>query len=144
MKITLISSSLDVGGAERVMSIIANYWAARGWQITILTFDDGSQSPFYDLDKRIDRRSLGLKNRSGYGISVLRHNLHQIQLLKQAIVASHPDLVISFVNTTNIMTLLAGWSLKVPTIVSEHVYPAFHGLSKIYHLLKSGLIVGLR
>ena len=136
MKITLISSSLKVGGAERVVSIIANYWAARGWDITILTFDDGSQPPFYDLDKRIEHRCLGLKSRSGYSISALKQNLHQIKLLKRAIVATHPQVVISFVNTTNIMTLLACWGLKVPTIVSEHVYPAFSGLSKISQLLQ--------
>lgn len=136
MKITLISSSLNVGGAERVMSIIANYWAARNWPITILTFDDGSTPPFYDLDKRISIRPLGIEIRSGYKISSLRHNLRQIQLLKKAIVASAPDLTISFVNTTNIMTLLASWTLKVPTIVCEHVHPAFNGLSKIAKLLQ--------
>jgi GalNAc-alpha-(1->4)-GalNAc-alpha-(1->3)-diNAcBac-PP-undecaprenol alpha-1,4-N-acetyl-D-galactosaminyltransferase len=136
MKITLISSSLNVGGAERVMSIISNYWAAKGWQITILTFSDGSEPPFYDLNKNIDYRPLGIKNRGGYTISALRHNLRQIQILKQAIAASHPDVVISFVNVVNIMTLLACWRLKVPTIVSEHVYPAFGGLSKIAQLLQ--------
>ena len=136
MKITLISSSLKVGGAERVMSIVANSWAARGWEISILTFDDGSTPPFYDLDKRIDHRCLGLKIQAGYGISALSKNLRQIKLLKQAIIATRPKLVISFVSTVNIMTLLACWGIKVPTIVSEHVYPAFNGLSKIAQFLQ--------
>ena len=136
MKITLISSSLEVGGAERVMSIIANYWAARGWQITILSFDDGSLSPFYDLDKRIEYRSLGIDNRDAYKLANCGRTLNQIRLLKKAIIVSRPDVVISFVNTTNIMTLLACWSLKVPTIVSEHVYPALGGLSKIGQFLQ--------
>jgi GalNAc-alpha-(1->4)-GalNAc-alpha-(1->3)-diNAcBac-PP-undecaprenol alpha-1,4-N-acetyl-D-galactosaminyltransferase len=136
MKITLISSSLDVGGAERVMSIIANYWAARGWPITILTFDDGSTPPFYDFDKQIEIRPLGIELREGYKISTLKHNLRQIQLLKQAIVATHPDVAISFVNKTNIMTLLASWKLKVPTIVCEQVHPAFSGLGRIAQLLQ--------
>jgi GalNAc-alpha-(1->4)-GalNAc-alpha-(1->3)-diNAcBac-PP-undecaprenol alpha-1,4-N-acetyl-D-galactosaminyltransferase len=109
MKLTLVSSSLNVGGAERVMSILANYWAANGWQITILTFDDGAEPPFYDLDRRIDLQPLGIRSQDGFKFSVssVSYNLRRIQVLKQAIVASQPDLVISFVNTTNILTLLA-------------------------------------
>jgi GalNAc-alpha-(1->4)-GalNAc-alpha-(1->3)-diNAcBac-PP-undecaprenol alpha-1,4-N-acetyl-D-galactosaminyltransferase len=136
MKITLISSTLEVGGAERVMSIIANYWAARGWQITILSLDDGSLPPFYDLDKRIEYRALGIDNRDAYKLANFGRTLNQIRRLKKAIVASRPDVVISFVNTINILTLLATWSLKVPTIVSEHVYPALGGLSKIGQFLQ--------
>jgi GalNAc-alpha-(1->4)-GalNAc-alpha-(1->3)-diNAcBac-PP-undecaprenol alpha-1,4-N-acetyl-D-galactosaminyltransferase len=136
MKLTLISSSLKVGGAERVMSIIANYWAAKGWQITILTFDDGLAPPFYDLDKRITRRPLKMQIRDGFGLGVLSHNLRQISILKKAIVKSRPEVVISFVNTTNIMTLLACWRLNVPTIVSEHVYPALGGLGKFTQFLQ--------
>jgi GalNAc-alpha-(1->4)-GalNAc-alpha-(1->3)-diNAcBac-PP-undecaprenol alpha-1,4-N-acetyl-D-galactosaminyltransferase len=137
MKITLISSSLKVGGAERVMSIIANHWAARGWPITILTFDDGSTPPFYDLDKRIEVRPLSLEARSDYSFAAFKHNLRQIQLLKQAIVASHPAVVISFITTVNIMTLLATWTLKVPTIVCEHVHPSVSGLGRIAQLLQN-------
>jgi GalNAc-alpha-(1->4)-GalNAc-alpha-(1->3)-diNAcBac-PP-undecaprenol alpha-1,4-N-acetyl-D-galactosaminyltransferase len=136
MKITLISSSLGVGGVERVMSIVANYWAARNWQVTILSFDDGSSPPFYDLDKRIDYRPLGIQNRDGYQLSAWPQHLRQIQRLKKAIVTSHPDLVVSFVNTTNIMTLFACWGLKVPTIVCEHVYPAFSNLGRIGQFLQ--------
>jgi GalNAc-alpha-(1->4)-GalNAc-alpha-(1->3)-diNAcBac-PP-undecaprenol alpha-1,4-N-acetyl-D-galactosaminyltransferase len=136
MKLTLISSSLEVGGAERVISIIANYWSARGWKITILTFDDGSEPPFYDLNKGIDYRPLGIENRCGYKLSAVGPNLRRIRILKKAIVASRPNVVISFGNRTNMMTLLACWGLKVPTIVNEHVHPAFGGLSKACQLLQ--------
>ena len=138
MKLTLVSSSLNVGGAERVLSTMANYWAAIGWQITILTFDDGAEPPFYDLDRRIDLHSLGIISQDGFKFSVpsISYNLRRIQVLKQAIVASQPDLVISFVNTTNIMTLLACRGLKVKTIVSEHVHPTFAQLNKATQLLQ--------
>ncbi len=136
MKITLISSSLEVGGAERVMSIIANYWAARDWQVTILSFDDGASSPFYDLDKRVEYRSLGIDNRDAFQLINLGRTLNHIRRLKKAIVASRPDVVVSFVNVTNIMTLLACRGLKVPTIVTEHVYPAFGGLNWIGKFLQ--------
>jgi GalNAc-alpha-(1->4)-GalNAc-alpha-(1->3)-diNAcBac-PP-undecaprenol alpha-1,4-N-acetyl-D-galactosaminyltransferase len=103
MKLTLVSSSLNVGGAEQVISTMANYWAAKGWQITILTFDDGGEPPFYDLDRRIDLHPLGIRDRDGFKFSVssVTYNLRRIQVLKQAIVASQPDVVISFVNATN-------------------------------------------
>ena len=139
MKLTLISSSLNVGGAERVMSIIANYWAERGWDITILTFDDGSEPPFYILDDAIDVRPLGINDPDEdeqLSVSTLKISFGRIGILKKAIIASQPDVVISFVNTTNIMTLLACWGLKVKTIVCEHVHPAFGQLSKFNSLLQ--------
>jgi GalNAc-alpha-(1->4)-GalNAc-alpha-(1->3)-diNAcBac-PP-undecaprenol alpha-1,4-N-acetyl-D-galactosaminyltransferase len=138
MKLTLISSSLGFGGAERVMSIMANYWATKGWKITILTFDDGSDDPFYDLDRRIDVRALGIESQDGYQISVpsIQSNLKRVRILKQAIADSRPDVVISFTTSTNILTLLACRGLKVKTIVSEHVHPSFNQLSKTTKLLQ--------
>jgi GalNAc-alpha-(1->4)-GalNAc-alpha-(1->3)-diNAcBac-PP-undecaprenol alpha-1,4-N-acetyl-D-galactosaminyltransferase len=136
MKLTLISSSLRAGSAEQVMSIVANYWANRGWQITLLTFDDGSEPPFYDLDRRISHRALGM-DLSKIDPTVARFgNFGQLGVLKKAIVASRPEVVISFVNQTNIATLLACRGLKVPTIVSEDVYPAYGELNKAWQKLQ--------
>ncbi len=136
MKLTLISSSLGVGGAEQVMSIVANYWANRGWQITLLTFDDGSEPPFYDLDRRINHRSLGMDITKIDPLLAMVGNFGQLGVLKKAIAASRPDVVISFVNQTNITTLLACRGLKVPTIVSEHVHPAYGELNKGWQRLQ--------
>ncbi len=136
MKLTLISSSLDVGGVARSISMLANYWAGNGWQITILTFDDGLSQPFYDLDPQIDILPLGIQGLETKNIRSIGTNLRRISRLRKSIIASRPDLVISFVNTTNILTLLACWGLKIPTIVTENLYPTFGGLNKICRYLQ--------
>jgi GalNAc-alpha-(1->4)-GalNAc-alpha-(1->3)-diNAcBac-PP-undecaprenol alpha-1,4-N-acetyl-D-galactosaminyltransferase len=132
MKLTLISSSLEVGGTERVMSIIANYWAELGWKVTILTFDSGYAEPFYEIDRRIDLLSLGISGRETTGIKAIGTNLRRIQILRKAIEHSNPDVAISFGTKVNILTVLACWGLKVQTIVTEQVHPSFNGLDKFW------------
>lgn len=139
MKLTLISSSLEVGGTERVMSILANYWTDCGWKVTILTFEPGYAEPFYDLDRQIDLLHLGISERDDSGVSALRNNFQRIKILRKAIKASHPDAIVSFVNKVNILTLLAGWGLNVPTIVTEHVHPAFGELDRVEKFLQKWL-----
>ncbi len=57
MRITLVISSLQRGGAEKVMSEMANYWARKGWPVTLLTLV-GAERPAYPLDPAVALRSL--------------------------------------------------------------------------------------
>jgi glycosyltransferase involved in cell wall biosynthesis len=122
MQLTLVSHAITSGGAERSMSIMANYWAAKGWNITILTLDNGKEPPFYYLDPRIKHISLGIAKNSPNVLVALKNNWQRIGILRSAILASQPDLVISFLTSTNVLTLLATWRSKIPVIVDEQIY----------------------
>lgn len=137
MKITLIIHSLSSGGAERVMSILANYWAAKGWQITLLTFVDETEIPFYELDSKVNYIPLGIAKTSSNLIMAILNNWQFSQKLRRAIVNSNPNLVISFMTNVNVTTLLATRGLNIPVVVSERTDPNKFPSSKIWISLRS-------
>jgi GalNAc-alpha-(1->4)-GalNAc-alpha-(1->3)-diNAcBac-PP-undecaprenol alpha-1,4-N-acetyl-D-galactosaminyltransferase len=135
MKVTLVIYALEGGGAERVMSIVANYWATHGWDITLILLTDAAETPFYQLEPQIKLQHLGIIGDSPNLLTLVRTGWSRINVLRSAIVASEPDVVISFLNTVNVLTLIAGWQLNIPIIVSEHTYPAATDANKFWQLL---------
>jgi GalNAc-alpha-(1->4)-GalNAc-alpha-(1->3)-diNAcBac-PP-undecaprenol alpha-1,4-N-acetyl-D-galactosaminyltransferase len=136
MKITLVIYGLGGGGAERVVSIMANYWVSHGWDVTLIMLVAPTKPSFYQLDPRIQIQSLGIAGKSAHLLAALKNTWRRIKILRQTIIASQPDVVISFMNSVNVNTLLACWNLNIPTIVSEHTYPGSHlDVNKIWQLL---------
>ena len=135
MRVTLIIYALSSGGAERVMSILANYWVAHGWEVTLIMLVDPTQPPFYQLDPRIQIHSLGIAKNSTNPIAAIYHAGWRVWVLRQEIIASQPDAVISFMSAVNVYSILAGWNLDVPIIVSEHTYPGAIDANRVWQLL---------
>jgi len=136
MRCTLIIHSLTSGGAERVISRMANYWATKGWEINLLSFDDGREPPFYELDSQISHIPLGIAGYSPNPIVGLWNNLTRIQKLRSAIINSKPHVVISFMHQANELVLLATRGLNLPVIVSERNDPARQTISKVWTKLR--------
>ena len=139
MRVTFVIASLTSGGAERVMSTMANWWARHGWTVTILTIAD--TPPFYPLDARVTLRPLHLAAVSGSPIRAIWNNLRRIAVLARAVRSTKPDVVISFLDQTNVQTLLATRGLRRPVIVSEHTdpartYPEYLQLGRPWRLLR--------
>lgn len=140
MRLTLVIPGLDdAGGAERVMATLANAWARRGWPITLLTFDDGAEPPFYPLHPAIDHRPLAIAGASDSPLSAVAANLRRVRVLRRAIAASKPDVVVSFMDQTNIVVLLATRGLGLPVIVAEHNDPAHHPIGRGWGSLRRAL-----
>jgi GalNAc-alpha-(1->4)-GalNAc-alpha-(1->3)-diNAcBac-PP-undecaprenol alpha-1,4-N-acetyl-D-galactosaminyltransferase len=139
MRITLVIGGLGGGGAERVCVNLANAWVERGHQVTILTVSQNSTTPAYELDARVQRRDVGWPRRPRHeelnanAIAPILRGLHQVGCLQQltqhinlfvmlryAILAQTPDVVISHLDITNLRVLAAMHETNVPVIVCEH------------------------
>lgn len=136
MRCTLIIHSLSSGGAERVISRMGNYWAQQGWDVTLLTFDDGSEPPFYQIENQVDRRPLGLAKVSANPIAGIWNNITSTQGLRRAIIDSKPDVIISFMERTNTIAILASRGLNIPILVSERNDPAMLSPGKMWEMLR--------
>lgn len=113
--ITMVIRSLMGGGAERVMTDMANYWVERGKQITIITTVPVSTDA-YPLDSRVGRVVIPGNNACMFPWRVDR--------LRQEIVAARNGVVLSFMDRSNVPVIAACKGLAVKTIVAEHIDPA--------------------
>lgn len=150
LRTTFVVSSMHGGGTERVLSHMANYWVRRSWPITVLTIFHGAAPPSYALDPRVAHRDLAFRRRPRHPMPdrhtvralkatfdrssaperrLLLRDLDLIATLRRALRATRPDLVISFLDVTNVRVLLAAEGLGIPVIVSERNDPIRNTLS---------------
>ncbi len=141
-RITFVICSLRPGGAEQVIARMAAYWVSKGWEITILTLDNATGSDIVPLDARVNHQALNAVGQSTGLVSALRQNFDRVQRLRQAILASRPDAVISFIEMTNVLTRLATMGLAMPVILSERSNPALEPVGRIWETLRQLLYPG--
>jgi glycosyltransferase involved in cell wall biosynthesis len=114
---------------------MANYWAERGWPVTMVTLE-AATNDFYAVHPTVARVGLDVSGNSASIWQATRNNLHRVRALRRAIRASRPEVVISFMVPTTVITLLATRMQRVPVIVSERMDPIRSPLSKIWTALR--------
>jgi len=131
--ILLVVSSLSAGGAERVMTEMANWWAARDVKVTLLTFA-GTDEDHYRLSPKVGRIALNFWGRVRTPWQAIDKRVDRFLRLRGSIARLHPDVVISFVDTTNTRTLTALLGTRIPAIISERIDPRFHDIGYFWSL----------
>lgn len=133
--ICLLISSLNPGGAERVLVSMANYWSEKGWSIDLITISDSPS--FYPLNPLVRRHQLGLMKTSGSSISGVVHNVKRIAAIRRTINRLHPGIVISFMTRTNIIAVIALMGTGIPLLVSERIFPQQGEESRIWSFFRT-------
>ena len=123
MHVALVISALGAGGAERVIITLANTWAARGWQVDLITFEPPGTKPYYEVDPLVGLRQLGVPSVGRPRWRAMRQGMRRVRALRQVLRAAAPDVTISFLAKINVLTLLASRGLAVPVVVSERNNP---------------------
>lgn len=112
-RILFFNGTLGAGGAERVMTLLANHFLENGEKVEIVLYYN--KPIFYNLNKDIKITSILEKN-AGRGF------LYNLIWLRKYI-ARNADIVISFNASMNIYVLLAMIGLKNKIIVADRNDP---------------------
>lgn len=125
-RVLLVVGGLDCGGAQRIMAGMANHWAARGWQVQLATWTGPDVADFYELLPSIERTWLEVRITGQSSFAVLRASIGRVLKLRRLLKDSKPDAVISFIDVSNIYTIIAAMGLSVHVVVSERTNPSIN------------------
>lgn len=134
MNVAFVLSALGAGGAERVISQIASTAVARGWNVTVVTFDAPGDPVFHAIDPRVELLRLALPA-GGRGIAPFVTAVRRLFALRRALSRTRFDVVVSFLTKINVLTLLAMWGRHTPVIVSERNNPDRQPAHPLWHAM---------
>ena len=133
MKLLFVITSLENGGAERVCASLANYFSKEN-EVEILYF---SGEIFYKISSKVKLNKFSRNSR------IPRLAAKLLAIRKRA---KEADCVISFMDSTNILSIIATAFLGRKLIISEHSAHDFVGLKwrvlrRIFYPFASALTV---
>ncbi len=135
MRILFLISSMRGGGAERVASILCNYWAQQNYGVVMVTFDT-RDNDFYNSDDRIKRYSLNCFKTSNNKLKSICSNLQRIHNIRNIVKKEKPDVIISFMDVANILAIISTRFLGIPVLVSERTFPQYFNSDNLYDKLR--------
>ena len=124
MNISFFIGSLRRGGAERVISNLANYYASKGWNVDICLLIDTKIG--YEINNKVRIVDLNVSS----GNNAIK-TLVWIKKIRQYVRSNKPDRIVSFVGRINMLVLAATAGLKSYVIVSERNDPKHDGRGKL-------------
>lgn len=121
MKIILLISAMQDGGAESVASTLVNAWAERGDSVTLVATFSGRGKCNFAISEKVSFVYLAdrVKSRGGRFLSVFS----RLRALRSLIREIDADVLVSFLANVNISSIVASRGLGVPIIVCEHTNP---------------------
>ncbi|MGI9324744.1 MAG: glycosyltransferase family 4 protein [Pseudomonadales bacterium] len=117
----LIMYGLDAGGSERVAVTLANAWAERGDNVSILSLSDGESH--YSLDERINLTRLNCAKPSKNIFYAFVNNGQRLYRIRHFLRRQPPSWILGIASTMNILSIVANIGLKHRVIATEHIHP---------------------
>lgn len=122
-KIVFHLNCLEQGGAERVVTNLANRFASEGYQVIIATEWYGENE--FQIDSEVRRVHVGLREGDEKKNHIIQFLL-RIKYLRQFIKEERPDILIPFARKALYRGLTAAYFIKIPVLISIRTDPAGH------------------
>jgi glycosyltransferase involved in cell wall biosynthesis len=134
-RITIIVAALAGGGAERVVVDLARYLGSAGRTVTVLTLNRDVPDD-YALSPGVGRERADVGYSAATLFERIRNSIASLLALRRKILSVRPDVVISFVDQTNVRIILSLLGSRLPVIVSERVHPDHNLLTPFWRMLR--------
>ncbi len=135
MRLALVVSSLGRGGAEHTLVELSRSFIARGEEVTLITLA-APQAGEWLLDAGVRRLALGTPVGAGSPFTAPGRLLARWRALRKVLVELRPDVVMSFIDETNVLVLLACAGSGIPVVVGERIDPRNLSLRAPWRLVR--------
>ncbi|MDW6020965.1 glycosyltransferase [Mesorhizobium sp. BAC0120] len=135
MHIVTVVSSLGGGGAERVVIELSQYLCKLGHVVTILTLS-GEDPDAYPVPPSIRRERLEIRRPSHSIIDTVWFSLKHLRTMRRRIVGLRPDIVLSFIDQTNVRVIASLLGSGIPVIAAERVDPRYNEVSRAWRVAR--------
>lgn len=108
------------GGAERVLTSMANHWAARGDEVHLIICGEGD---YFPLDSNIIIHQLKISSLLPSALRRISENVKLIFGLSKVLIKVKPEILISFMTFHNIRALIAGLITRTKVMLCERSNP---------------------
>lgn len=122
-KIVFHLNCLEQGGAERVVTNLANRFVREDYQVIIATEWYGENE--FQIDERIRRVHVGLKTGDEKKHRLVQFLL-RVKYLRDFLKKEKPDILIPFARKALYRGLMAAYFMKIPVLISVRTDPAGH------------------
>lgn len=120
MRVSFIAANLNSGGAERVMSLLANQFIENGYGVEFIFLKKDIR--FYPLHQNI---TIKVAEKECGSDSLIKKLLWMRKYIKQ----NKPDAIFAFRIAIYCVTLISLLGIKIPVIASERNDPRFNSLA---------------
>jgi glycosyltransferase involved in cell wall biosynthesis len=122
-KIAFHLNCLEQGGAERVVTNLANRFAREGYQVIIATEWYGENE--FRIDPQVRRVHVGLREGDEKKHRLIQFLL-RVRYLRRFLKEEKPDILIPFARKALYRGLMAAYFVKIPVLISVRTDPAGH------------------
>lgn len=122
-KIAFHLNCLEQGGAERVVTNLANQFAEHGYEVIIATEWYGENE--FQISERVRRVHVGLRKEDEKKNRLLQFYL-RVRYLREFLRKEKPDILIPFARKALYRGLTAAYRIKMPVLISVRTDPAGH------------------
>lgn len=145
-KIALVIPSLSSGGAERVISVLANEWSKmNGYEVHLFILTN--LPDVYQLEKNIFVHRIGFKAKKNNRLLKLYMIVKSMLLFRREVSRISPDFILGFLSHVNFFIILSLLFKSNRVFVSERNSPNlnksifFEWIRKFFYSFSTGIIV---